>query len=111
MTSCICPRHSFARSLSGFINQSQLPAVYTSADLMVLPSDYEPFAVVVNEAMRCGCPVVASDHVGAARDLVAPAAPQLIFPCGHPDLVARAQYRRYRGRHSNRGCTIAPGKE
>jgi glycosyltransferase involved in cell wall biosynthesis len=65
----------------GFVNQSQLPAVYASADLMVLPSEYEPFAVVVNEAMCCGCPVVASDRVGAARDLVAPVAPQFVFPC------------------------------
>jgi glycosyltransferase involved in cell wall biosynthesis len=72
----------------GFVNQSQLPAVYTSADLMVLPSDYEPFAVVVNEAMCCGCPVVASDRVGAARDLVAPVAPQFVFPCGNVDALA-----------------------
>jgi glycosyltransferase involved in cell wall biosynthesis len=66
----------------GFVNQSQLPAVYTSADLMVLPSEYEPFAVVVNEAMCCGCPVIVSDHVGAARDLVAPVRPSFIYPCG-----------------------------
>jgi len=66
----------------GFLNQSQLPAVYTSADLMVLPSEYEPFAVVVNEASCCGCPVAASDRVGAARDLIAPVDPGLIYPCG-----------------------------
>ena len=72
----------------GFVNQSQLPAVYASADLMVLPSEYEPFAVVVNEAMCCGCPVVASDRVGAARDLVAPVAPQFVFPCGDTDALA-----------------------
>ena len=66
----------------GFLNQSQLPAVYTAADLMVLPSEYEPFAVVVNEASCCGCPVVASDRVGAASDLIAPVHPGLIYPCG-----------------------------
>jgi glycosyltransferase involved in cell wall biosynthesis len=66
----------------GFVNQSCLPAVYTSADLMVLPSEYEPFAVVVNEASCCNCPVVASDHVGAARDLIAPVDPGLIYACG-----------------------------
>ena len=66
----------------GFMNQTQLPAVYTAADLMVLPSEYEPFAVVVNEAFCCGCPVVASDHVGAARDLIAPVDPGLIYRCG-----------------------------
>lgn len=66
----------------GFLNQSQLPAVYSSADLMVLPSEYEPFAVVVNEASCCCCPVAASDRVGAARDLIAPVDPDLIYSCG-----------------------------
>ncbi len=66
----------------GFVNQSRLPGVYTSADLMVLPSEYEPFAVVVNEASCCSCPVAVSDRVGAGRDLVGPVNPDLIFPCG-----------------------------
>jgi glycosyltransferase involved in cell wall biosynthesis len=74
----------------GFVNQSQLPAVYASADLMVLPSEYEPFAVVVNEAMCCGCPVIVSDRVGAARDLVAPVRPSFIYPCGDVAALAAA---------------------
>ena len=74
----------------GFVNQSQLPAVYASADLMVLPSEYEPFAVVVNEAMCCGCPVIVSDHVGAARDLVAPVRSSFIYPCGDVAALAAA---------------------
>jgi glycosyltransferase involved in cell wall biosynthesis len=72
----------------GFVNQTQLPAVYTSADLLVLPSVYDAFGVVVNEAMLCGCPVMVSDRVGAGRDLVAPVAPQFIFPCGNIDALA-----------------------
>jgi glycosyltransferase involved in cell wall biosynthesis len=74
----------------GFVNQSQLPAVYTSADLMVLPSEYEPFAVVVNEAMCCGCPVIVSDHVGAARDLVAPVRSSFVYTCGDVAALAAA---------------------
>lgn len=66
----------------GFVNQGMLPSVYRSADVMVLPSEYEPFGVVVNEAMCCGCAVVASDCVGAARDLVAPTKRGLVYPCG-----------------------------
>jgi len=73
----------------GFVNQSKLPALYASADLMVLPSEYEPFAVVVNEAMCCGCPVIVSDRVGAARDLVAPVRPEFVFPAG--DVAALAK--------------------
>jgi len=72
----------------GFLNQTQLPAVYTSADLLVLPSAYDAFGVVVNEAMSCGCAVAVSDRVGAGRDLVAPVCPELIYPCGDTDALA-----------------------
>ena len=74
----------------GFVNQSQLPALYTAADLLVLPSEYEPFAVVVNEAMCCGCPVMVSDRVGAARDLVAPVRAEFVFRTGDVAALARA---------------------
>ena len=74
----------------GFQNQTKLPAVYAAADLMVLTSEHEPFAVVVNEAICCGCPVIASDRVGAARDLVAPVAEQLVYRCGDIDALVAA---------------------
>jgi glycosyltransferase involved in cell wall biosynthesis len=73
----------------GFVNQTQLPALYTASDLLVLPSSYEAFGVVVNEAYLCACPVAASDHVGAARDLIAPVNPNLIYPCGDVSSLAR----------------------
>ena len=72
----------------GFVNQTQLPAIYTAADLMVLPSVYDAFGVVVNEAMLCGCPVVASDHVGAARDLIVHGRTGFVYPCGEIQALA-----------------------
>jgi glycosyltransferase involved in cell wall biosynthesis len=72
----------------GFVNQSALPALYKMVDLMILPSTYEPFAVVVNEAMCCGCPVMVSNRVGAAKDLVVPVAPDFIFPAGNVEVLA-----------------------
>ncbi len=74
--------------LLGFVNQSGLPAVYTAADLLVLPSEYEAFGVVVNEAMLCGCVVAASANVGAARDLIAPGKTGFLFPCGDVEVLA-----------------------
>ena len=73
----------------GFINQSQLPALYAAADVLVLPSSYDAFGVVVNEAMCCGCPVIVSDQVGAARDLVAPVRPEFVFPVGDTTALAK----------------------
>ena len=72
----------------GFQNQTELPQFYAIADVFVLPSSFDPWGLVVNEAMCCGCPVIASDHVGAARDLVAPVAPDFVFRCGDMDSLA-----------------------
>jgi glycosyltransferase involved in cell wall biosynthesis len=73
----------------GFVNQTQLPSIYTGADLMVLPSLYEAFGVVVNEAMLCGCPVIVSDHVGAARDLITEGRTGFTYPCGDVEVLAK----------------------
>jgi glycosyltransferase involved in cell wall biosynthesis len=72
----------------GFVNQSQLPSTYCAADLFVLPSLFEPFGLVVNEAMLCGLPVVVSDRVGAKFDLVRPDDNGCVFPAG--DVTALA---------------------
>ena len=72
----------------GFVNQSQLPAVYRGADLFVLPSLYEPFGLVVNEAMLCGCAIVVSDRVGAKYDLVREGENGYVFPAGNVDDLA-----------------------
>ncbi len=74
--------------LLGFMNQSQLPSVYRAADLLVLPSHYEPFGLVVNEAMLCGLPVVVSNRVGAKFDLVRPGANGYLFPVADVDALA-----------------------
>ncbi len=47
-----------------------MPGVYNSCDLLVLPSLYEPFGMAVLEAMACAKPVIVSD-VGGMRDTVA----------------------------------------
>jgi glycosyltransferase involved in cell wall biosynthesis len=65
----------------GFVNQSGLPETYAASDILVLPSEYEPFGLVVNEAMLCRCPVIVSDRVGARVDLVSEGTTGYVFPC------------------------------
>ena len=72
----------------GFVNQSQLPSIYSSTDLFILPSDYEPFGVVVNEAMLCGCPAIVSDKVGAGYDLIRHGENGFIYPCGDLNVLS-----------------------
>ena len=67
----------------GFVNQSELPAVYAAADVVVLPSDgRETWGLVINEAMACGVPAVVSDAVGCGPDLVEPGITGAVFPLG-----------------------------
>jgi glycosyltransferase involved in cell wall biosynthesis len=55
---------------TGFVNQADLPELYAACDVFVLPSEDEPWALTVNEAMCCGLPVVVSPEVGCVPDLV-----------------------------------------
>src|SRR5487761_4200 len=72
----------------GFVNQSTLPQVYCGSDLLVLPSEYEPFGLVVNEAMLCGRGVIVSDRVGARFDLVQQNETGFVFPAGDVSALA-----------------------
>jgi glycosyltransferase involved in cell wall biosynthesis len=67
---------------AGFINDHEiLSAVYTLSDVFVLPSDYEPWGVVLSEAATC-LALVASSVVGAAAELVSDHVNGRIFPKG-----------------------------
>lgn len=75
----------------GFVNQSELPATYASADVLALPSDgQETWGLVVNEAMACGVPAVVSDAVGCGPDLVEPGVTGATFPFGNVAALAGA---------------------
>ncbi|MDP3620182.1 MAG: glycosyltransferase family 4 protein [Ramlibacter sp.] len=75
----------------GFCNQTELPAIYRSADVLALPSDgSETWGLVVNEAMACGTPCVVSDACGCAPDMIPGKAGSGIFPLGDVAAFARA---------------------
>ena len=67
---------------TGFQELEGCVAAYHSADAYVLPSDREPWAVVVQEAMAAGLPVIASHVVGAAHEMVKDRVSGRIFPAG-----------------------------
>jgi glycosyltransferase involved in cell wall biosynthesis len=68
---------SFAKSkprtfrILPFQNQRQMPVVYRLGDVFVMPSSHgETWGLAVNEALACGRPVLVSDKVGCAADVV-----------------------------------------
>ncbi|WNG90115.1 glycosyltransferase [Mycobacterium sp. ITM-2016-00317] len=66
-----------------------LTAVFRSADVVVVPSLYEPCCDTVLLAMSCGAPIVATS-VGGARDAVIADVTGLLVPPGRLDALGRA---------------------
>jgi len=78
------PQHLGGRiTWTGFINdQSVVSALYKLCDILVLPSDYEPWGLVVNEAAAAGLAMVCSSCVGAAFELLRDGRNGRIFAAG-----------------------------
>jgi glycosyltransferase involved in cell wall biosynthesis len=54
----------------GSIPSDQTPCIFSSANLVIVPSSDEPWGLIVNEALSSGKPVLAPYWVGACRDLI-----------------------------------------
>ena len=74
----------------GFVNQSKLGPFFMAADAFVLPSTFETWGLVVNEAMLFGLPVIVSDQVGCRWDLVTERETGLVFPMGNIEELTKA---------------------
>ena len=75
---------------AGFRNQSELAACYTCLDVFVLPSRFDPWGLVLNEAMVFGLPVLATDMVGANMDLIEHGKNGYVFGAGDVNALTRA---------------------
>ncbi|WP_413720864.1 glycosyltransferase family 4 protein [Silicimonas sp. MF1-12-2] len=70
----------------GWVDNSEIDRWFAEADALVIPSRWEGFGLVVAEAYRNGCPVIASD-VGALPDLVEHGRTGFIFSHERGDLA------------------------
>jgi glycosyltransferase involved in cell wall biosynthesis len=66
----------------GFRNQSELPRFFDLATVFVLPSQNEPWGLIVNEVMNAARAVILSDDVGCQPDLVTDGVEGCVFPVG-----------------------------
>ena len=100
----------------------QVVEAYALADVFALLSRHEPWGVVVNEAAACGLPLVLSDRVGAAHDLLRDGENGMLVPADDAEaagaaltrLGADAELRKRLGRQSRelaRGFGYGPSVE
>ncbi|HET6953454.1 MAG TPA: glycosyltransferase family 4 protein, partial [Acidimicrobiales bacterium] len=74
----------------GFVQPDDLPEVLGRVGCLVLPSRFEPWAVVIHEAVTAGLPVVCTSVCGAASRLVLDGYNGRVVSPGDPDALARA---------------------
>lgn len=74
--------------MPGFVNQSEIAQAYACGDIFALPSSSETWGLSVNEAMNFGLPVVVSDKVGCAVDLVRDGENGYVIPFHSPEVLA-----------------------
>jgi len=70
------------------VASDQVTRIYQRADLFVLPSDAEPWGLVVNEALINGVPVMCPYWVGAAIDLITDSETGYVLDNNTPETIA-----------------------
>jgi glycosyltransferase involved in cell wall biosynthesis len=76
--------------VTGGLVEDELAQRYVDADVFALLSRHEPWGVVVNEAAASGLPLVLSDRVGAANDLLRHGVNGFLVPADDPEAAADA---------------------
>ncbi|MEZ9872028.1 glycosyltransferase family 4 protein [Vibrio sp. 10N.261.51.C6] len=64
------PLEAAGANMVGFIQPSELPAMMAKSKCFILPSRFEPWGVVVQEAACTGLPLIISDKCGASVHLL-----------------------------------------
>jgi glycosyltransferase involved in cell wall biosynthesis len=77
---------------AGFVNQSEIPLVLDSGDILAVTSEKDPHPLVVTESMAVGHAIVASDRVGCVgpTDAARPGVNAVTYPAGDAAALAAA---------------------
>jgi len=81
--------HNINAVFVGFKNQSEIARYYSISDVAVVISDYDPSPKAMNEAMNFELPVIVTNIVGTARDLVSNGDNGFIVEVGDIESIAK----------------------
>ena len=95
----------------GYADEAMLPDVYREADGLVVPSLFEPWGLVVHEGLAYGLPVITTDQVGAADDLIESGVNGYIVAPGFSTLSSLPCARSRRGRPDSGQAAAAQSRE
>lgn len=91
---------------TGFQHHEDLLRLYANAHALVFPTHSDPWGLVVNEALACGLPVIATSAAGCVADLVEDGWNGLITASGNVDQLAHAMERLARDQHMRESMSL-----
>lgn len=77
----------------GFQQYALTPFFFSNCDAFILPSLWEEWGLVVNEAQACGVPVIASSNAGCSEDLVQHGVNGFLFEPNDSFALSRFMYQ------------------
>lgn len=80
--------HNSVRLL-GKVQYQNLPQLYSTVNVLALPSVCESFGMVIAEALACGCPVISSESNGGP-DLLLEGEDGYLIPCRNSSAISEA---------------------
>lgn len=75
---------------TGFLEKEELANIYAHGAALVFPTHSDPWGLVVNEAMACGLPIIATSVAGCVANLVEDGWNGVVIPPANPDALAGA---------------------
>jgi glycosyltransferase involved in cell wall biosynthesis len=73
----------------GWMSHERLASELQGHDVLILPSFFDSFGMVVAEAMACGLPAIVTENVGA-KEMISPGVNGLVVPTGDAGALADA---------------------
>ncbi len=74
----------------GFKDWDDLPSFYSASDILCAPSRYDGWGLIVPEGLAAGMPVIATDSMGAAHELIAHGRNGWRIPADNVEALSRA---------------------
>jgi len=74
----------------GFVQPAELPGLYAAHGAFVIASEYDPWPLVIAEAVASGLPVVCTEACGSHADFVRPRLNGIVCPTNHVNKIADA---------------------
>lgn len=95
----------------GFVQQEELPGIYALGNVFVFPTQADAYALVIDEALAAGLPVITTDHVAEVEARVKVGITGEVVQAEDVDGLAQAMLRFARDRTAHTAMSTAAAEQ